>query len=204
MRRTPRISLRLNACKPLRDHSATGEAGCLGLGAIVARPDPIALKWNRKKALVAVLYLGCKADEDLAVTYVDLDGLQPYRAMARMNTGLDVELVAMPGTHDIAPCRKPQTQTFFLRCEQFFHTIEHFPLADGASGVGTGIFVSKDSVADAKYPDLHRIDGKDTMVTIGHIAQCAKCDFIPGHRAYPLFAVSAPACDGTTSPRRTD
>src|SRR5580704_10799446 len=111
------------------------------------------------------------ADVDLAVAHSDLDRREPHARIARMAAGLQIELEAVPRTHEVARLGEAQAGALHVGGERFLDLVENLPLADRPAGMRAHVLVGEDLVAEAEYPDFDVVDGEDPIVPVLELAQ---------------------------------
>src|SRR5437660_10193478 len=142
------------------------------------------------------------ADVDLPAAHGDLDRREPHARVARMAAGLQVELEAVPRTHEVARVREAQAGAAHVGRERLLDLVIDLALAHRAAGVRAHVLIREDFLAEAEHADLYAVDGKDAIVAVIELRERRDRDVLRsvacGH------VLSLPERDGTTSPRRTN
>src|SRR3954470_9447373 len=93
-------------------------------------------------------------DIDAVVAHPHVDRPQAIFGIAAVAAGFDVELPAVPGTHDVALVGEPQAAHGLIGSGLLFPAADPLALAPRAPGVRAGILVGDDAVALSEHAEL--------------------------------------------------
>src|SRR6185437_14385244 len=142
------------------------------------------------------------ADIDLSVANAELRLAQPEFCAALVVAGPDAELVAVPGTDDLA-----LGLIIGLRAHGLVggrglqHALHNAALADRAGAVGAAVVPAKEFVADAKHADFELAAFHHLAIAVSVIGDLARHVF--RHRRLPVFPTARPAPPFTGRPGRS-
>src|SRR5262249_2687444 len=111
---------------------------------------------------------------------------------ARMASGGDVELVAVPRTDDVARLGKAQTRAFLVRRQHLLDLIENLALTYRPAGVRTHVLVGNDLVAGPEYADFDFFEREYTIIAVGDVGELGDCDFFHRTSLHPRSGYSIP------------
>jgi hypothetical protein len=100
--------------------------------------------------------------------------------VAGVLTGLEIELIAVPGTYDVAGLTEPQTTARLIRHDDFLDAIEQLALADRTAAVGAAILASDEPSVQAENADFELTYSQHPIIAVSEFAAVSYHDL--GHQ----------------------